>query len=227
MKHINRKKAQNILEKLQGKECRALLFGPPMGGIITLYLGELTKREKPLENRKLPAEIREYSSEYRLCIQCDWRLQNQIGPVTGFSESNIKNGPLEKGLRKLKGQKVENIQINDICGDLEIFFGELKLKVFCNYTGHADNSYSFQENNNWYLFRKDIITLEVKQGCEIVIPETGEKVHTEISTENLLALSTNQALTTMEELNDTERFLLLSQLHEIFKTLMIMQNSIS
>jgi len=46
-----------------------------------------------------------------------------------------------KGLERLINKKIKDVQLLDGCGDLLISFGNLYLKVFCNFTGNEDNEY--------------------------------------------------------------------------------------
>lgn len=170
-KDIIKDSKEKILNELVHKSCWAVLAGQPSGGIIHLHIGEKIQRKKIINNPHLPEGLQEFSGEYRLSIQCDWRLQKEGKPVTGSCEPNYKNGPLKSGLKQILNREISSVTVTDPCGDLEVHFDDLKLKIFCNFTGNHDVNYCFQDESNWYLFKKKRKIIDVTRGCCIKINE--------------------------------------------------------
>jgi hypothetical protein len=73
-----------------------------------------------------------------------------------------------KGLSRLVGKSITSVAITDNCGDLEIAFEDMGLKVFCNYTGNVHEEYYSQSELNWFLHSGGERFIEVRQGCKIV-----------------------------------------------------------
>lgn len=160
---------QKTLNLLIGKVCWAVSAGEPSGSTIFLNIGEKIKLDKPINNKKLKYGLNKYDGEYVIGIFCEWRLQKKNKPITGSCEPNTPNGPLIKGLKIIVNKKITNIKLTDDCGDINIYFNDIYLKVFCNYTGNASKEYCFQDETNWELVSKNKILLEVQQGCKKVI----------------------------------------------------------
>ncbi len=159
----------NHLDFLVGKMCWGFLAGPPTGSIIHLHLGEKLKRERIIPNDKLKFGLDQYIGEYHVTIYCDWRLQKGNVPITGSCEPNNPDGPLVSGLHSIIGRKITSARFIDVCGDIQLQFGDIILNVFCNYTGNEDDEYCFQDESNWTLRSKGKNFIDVQKGCKIVI----------------------------------------------------------
>ncbi len=158
----------NIMNQFVGKVCWGVLSGPPSASHIHLYLGEKIKNEKFLP-KKLPYELDKYDGEYHLGVFCEWRLQSNGHVITGASEPNNLDGPLVTGLKRIINKKITKVELTDDCGDLTVFFDDIYLKIFCNYTGNEDSEYFEQDETNWFLSFRGAIVIEVQQGCNIVV----------------------------------------------------------
>jgi hypothetical protein len=162
------KRIRKKLELVVNKKCWGITAGYPIASIVNLHFGKKIEREKEFKNKNNKYELYKYYGEYIISIYSDWRLQTKIKPITGSCEPNIVEGPMIKGLERLINKKINDIQILDECGDLLISFGNLYLKVFCNFTGNEDNEYCFQDDMNWTLSYKENCLIKVERGCKIV-----------------------------------------------------------
>jgi hypothetical protein len=159
---------QKELSLIKGQICWAVLAGPPNGSFIHLHFGGMIERDRPIPNKNLPYGLDRFKGEYHLGIYCEWRLQKNGKPITGSREPNELDGPMVKGLSRLIGKSIISVAITDDCGDLEIAFEDMCLKVFCNYTGNVHEEYYSQSELNWFLHSRGERFIEVKQGCKIV-----------------------------------------------------------
>lgn|GEM_PF-1179733 len=156
------------LSNLIGKKCWGYSAGYPTAQEVFLQIGEKVLREKPLTAKKWKYGLEKYKGEYRIGVSSEWRLQTKKRPITGSCEPNHKDGPMLKGLEKVVNKKITDIRITDECGDLLIVFGNVYLKVFCNYTGNDDENYYIQDDMNWGLWEGDGLLMYVEKGCKIV-----------------------------------------------------------
>lgn len=134
------------LELLKGKRCWSIGAGEGTGNIFTLGFGAKRRREQPLTNRHLRQEERECEAEYILMVECSWRLEQRGKIVTTWQEPNGNEGPMVKGLERLREKKVLFIKAWPPMNDLEIRFNDgYRLFIFCDLPARDG------EGHNWCL----------------------------------------------------------------------------
>lgn len=158
-----------LLQQICGKKCWGISAGAPNGSYVTLHFGEKIARDHPISNKNLLYGLGEFAGEYRLGIFSTWRLQTNGKPITGSSEPNGHGGPLDEGLLRLLNSTITNIRMTNSCGDLNIGFGRIYLKVFCSNTGNGDDDYYAQHESNWVLSRMGKPWIEVERGCNLKV----------------------------------------------------------
>lgn len=151
------------------KNVGGVLAGSPNGSFIHIHLGVKNTNEIIINNPNLPYELGKYTGEYHIGVYCSWRLQENGRPITGSCEPNYQDGPMVNGLKKLIGKKVTSIVMVDECGDLNVNFGSLSLKIFCDFTGNEDEEYCSQSYFNWFIHFNGKSILEVEKGCQLII----------------------------------------------------------
>jgi hypothetical protein len=135
MESIKNKSLKKVLSLLNSQKVSKVIAGGSNGSIIIL----------DIDNR------------YSLCVYCVWRLEHGDKVLTGWNESNdSKSGNLTLGIKKLEGDTIKRIYVNQFY-DLQIsFYSGKVLNIFCDITP----KYEPEEcDENWSL--ADIIKNEV------------------------------------------------------------------
>lgn len=133
---------------LIGKICWYVLAGGCTGSVFDLYLGQQYPRV-PIDNDALPVHVREHEPEFSLLVRCAWRLDGQIGPITGWCEPNGNDDPLVLGLLTLVDSTITNVSVVPTGLDLILTFSNGSiLRIFCDLTRNVAPPHV----TNWSLF---------------------------------------------------------------------------
>ncbi|WAC20021.1 hypothetical protein OVA24_01340 [Luteolibacter sp. SL250] len=158
---VNADKLQEALLSLKdGAGCWAFIAGSGTGSMVTLDFGGKVARLRPLKNRHVSEDARNYKGEYCLFLQhCAWRIESADEVICSSSSSNHHGGPMLRGLQRLIGQRVSEATVHAPSFDLVLQFGNgLRLSIFCvvgiddwdNYTFHT-GSHIYASTYNGHL----------------------------------------------------------------------------
>jgi hypothetical protein len=145
---------QNNLKCLIGKECWSIIGGAGTGSNISLAFGEKVPKKRPLKNRSLTDEERNFNGEFSLYITCTWRIDSELEVACGCREDNSAKGPMLRGLQKLVNQRVISVCLSPPALDLSLTFeNNLSLRIFCDQTSldeDHDNYTFFLRTREWF-----------------------------------------------------------------------------
>lgn len=143
------------LNALVGELCWGIVAGPGTGSHISLTFGEKRPRQRVLTNPHLSEDQQRCEGEFILYVTCAWRLQGPGRVICSSASSNVEGGPLQKGLKRLVGDVVNEVSVRPPAFDVEVRFSSgLVLLVFC------DISDDEEEEDNYSLFTPtDILTV--------------------------------------------------------------------
>lgn len=133
--------------ELKGKNCWSVVAGSGTGSRVSLGFGAKISRKRPLSNPNLTPEQRAYDAEYKIFIECVWRLDDQLGVVCGAWDDNQSGGPMQSGLALLIDHRVTSVELRRPGLDLRLSFDHgLELALFCDQVNEVDG------NDNYSLF---------------------------------------------------------------------------
>ena len=156
------------LSALKGLECWYVSCGGAAGSTFELVFGGKVRRPIPLKNVAHSEEFRQFEGELGLFVWCAWRLDAADGPVTSWDDTNES---VDAGLAKLKGSRVEAVEVIPPAWDINVkFSNSLLLHVFCD---HVPGDPSF--DGNWDL-RTPNMSIAVGPGTQYKV-EVRPAVH--------------------------------------------------
>ncbi len=130
---------RSVLEQLVGRSCWGFAAGSGTGSVVSLQIGEKVPHKLQLTNRHISEDLRRFSGEFVILIECVWRLDSKSKIVTGAWDDNRRDGPMLKGLDRIVGRKIERIEIVEPGLDLNLWFENgLVLRVFCDQINEID-----------------------------------------------------------------------------------------
>lgn len=120
---------------LRGKTCWGVAAGQGTGSNVKLEFGERVPRKTRVRNPFLSSDQQQFEGEFDLFVECAWRLDQNRIIVCGWRDSNENDGPMVRGLSKLRNQVVVNVELGNPIPDLVLHLSsELVLRVFCDQT---------------------------------------------------------------------------------------------
>lgn len=131
-----------VLAPFRGLHCWSIIAGAGTGSVVSLGFGRKVPRTKILTNPHLSEEQRHFDAEYSIFVECAWRLDARDQVVCGCWDSNDADGPMIRGLQRLRGEAVQAIDVSVPAFDLTVKYGSgLVLHVFCDQLlqGASDN----------------------------------------------------------------------------------------
>lgn len=134
------------LERFVGRHCIGYVAGGAAGSHVSLEFEPRVKRKRPLVNPTLSEEQRLTEAGYAIFILCSWRLDSESKVICGAWDDNTNGGPMLKGLSQLVGKKLEHFSLTTPGLDLELGFGAIYFRIFC------DNVNEFDREDNYSLF---------------------------------------------------------------------------
>jgi hypothetical protein len=100
---------------------------PNAGAIAYLYFGKKVRDGKFRDGRP------RYTGEYVLGVFCAWRLENDRTMVTGSMDDVGIDGPMQRGLDRVRGARVTAVSLRGQFLDAEVAFDDgSMLRVFCD-----------------------------------------------------------------------------------------------
>jgi len=130
---------EELVNELVGKKCWSVVGGAGTGTVISLHIGELRPREKPLTNPRISETTRLYDSLYSLMVYSPWRVDSVETVWCGSFSDNSSDGPYRAAFEKIEGQEIKSITVKKPAYDMIMEFeNQFKLNVFCSDIG-CDN----------------------------------------------------------------------------------------
>jgi len=149
---VNEAEFEEAIRMLVGKECCGFAAGAPTGSVLSLDIGSKIRRRSSAGDSALAQEREDYESEFKLLVECSWRLDSDEEIVCGGWDDNRKDGVMLLGLGHLIGQRIESVHYSMPAFDLELGFNNgLKLRIFCDVINLGD------QDDNYSLFLPDTI----------------------------------------------------------------------
>lgn len=119
--------------RLVGQSPWSVVAGPGTGSVFKLSLGGRVPLPVPVRNPTLTEEERTYQGEYRLFVECAWRIETDDGVLCTWTDENTVGGRMLEGLRALVGQPVTRVEVAGPFLDLLVEFGgRFRLRMFCD-----------------------------------------------------------------------------------------------
>lgn len=119
--------------RLVGHSPWSVVAGPGTGSVFKLNLGGRVPLPVPVRNPTLTEEERTYRGEYRLFVECAWRIETEEGVLCTWTDPNEVGGQMLKGLHALVGQPVTRVELAAPFLDLLVEFGgRYRLRMFCD-----------------------------------------------------------------------------------------------
>ena len=146
------------LNALSGLECWYVNAGGSAGSTFSLSLGERVLRDRATRNTDASSEFQKYQGEATLLVWCSWRLD---GEQTTIGSSDEEPSTIKHKLQPLVGKKIQSVEALNAAHDIEVDFGDVILRIFCDYVP-ADSS----SRENWQLEHQGQLTA-VGPGYEV------------------------------------------------------------
>jgi hypothetical protein len=122
-----------LVASLVGQVCWSATCGGAAGSNLMLDLGRDVPRKHPVPNRRLSDRQRHFEGEFRVFINCAWRLERGSVLVCGSGDDSDPNGPMVTSTEQVQGSVVEHAEIQGGAHDLTLRFVEgWVLRVFCD-----------------------------------------------------------------------------------------------
>lgn len=144
-------KISEFAQHFVGRRCTGFVAGVGTGSHVTLEFEPRLRRSAPLSNSLLSEEQRLTEAEYSIFILCTWRLDAEVGVVTGAWDDNAEGGPMILGLERLVGCNLGRFEISEPGMDAILQFGDLRVRIFCDQLNPED------AEDNYVLFGPDVI----------------------------------------------------------------------
>ena len=124
---------KGLVASLVGQVCWSATCGGAAGSNLMLDLGQDVPRKRPVTNRKLSDRQRQFEGEFRVFIQCAWRLERGTALVCGSGDDPDPSGPMVTTMEQVENSVVEHAEIHSAAHDLTLrFFEGWVLRVFCD-----------------------------------------------------------------------------------------------
>jgi hypothetical protein len=126
---------RTLLRLLKGLACWSATCGGAAGSSLLLDIGSGVPREKPISNLTLSDLQQRYEGEYRVFVQCAWRLELSDEVICGSGDDPTPGGAMSVGVQRIVGCSVVHADIQYPARDLILEFTDgLFLRVFCDQT---------------------------------------------------------------------------------------------
>jgi hypothetical protein len=144
------------LRSLAGLRCWRTRTGVPSAGSIAyLYFGKKVRDGKYRDGRP------RFTGEYVLGVFCAWRLEGAGEMLTGSMDEIGIDGPMQRGLDKLRGATVANASVRAPFLDAEVrFHDDSVLRIFCDDPDRDANWSLRVPDGTWYSATPGRITKE-------------------------------------------------------------------
>jgi hypothetical protein len=131
---------------LIGMRCWGFRAGRGTGSHIVLDFGLKVPAARAIRNPTLTPIQRRFRGEVSIFVTCTWRLDACAKVICGSADSNLPAGEMMKGLRSVVGRQVRSIRLCPPAHDLDICFGDRRLRIFCDHTvpGFSEDNYSVE-----------------------------------------------------------------------------------
>jgi hypothetical protein len=122
---------QQFCKEIVGQECWSIVAGEGTGTMVSIDFGHKILLHRPINNRHLPDDKRNFKGKYALFIQdAAWWVLEHGEVIGGWEDNNLNDGPMVTSLKKLVGKRVLSIDFFGKEHGFEMFFEEnLMLKV--------------------------------------------------------------------------------------------------
>ena len=123
-----------LVASLVGQVCWSATCGGAAGSNLMLDLGRDVPRKRPVRNRKLSDRQRHFEGEFRVFIQCAWRLERGTALVCGSGDDPDPSGPMVTSMEQVENSVVEHAEIQNAGHDLTLrCFEGWVLRIFCDH----------------------------------------------------------------------------------------------
>ena len=136
-----------LVASLIGQVCWSATCGGAAGSNLMLDLGRDIPRKRPVRNRTLSDRQRHFEGEFRVFIQCAWRLEQADRIVCGSGDDPDPSGPMITSMKQVENSVVEHANIQSAGHDLTLrFFEGWVLRIFCDHINgdKLDMNYSIR-----------------------------------------------------------------------------------
>lgn len=152
---------KNALDRFVDRRCIGHVAGGSAGSHMSLEFEPRVQRSHPLRNPALSEERQSTEASHTIFILCSWRLDSETEVICGAWDDNADDGLMLKGLDQLVGQRLTSFDLTTPGLDLELRFGKLSLKIFCDNVNETDG------RDNYTLFSPgEIATVAVRSRVE-------------------------------------------------------------
>jgi len=137
---------------LLNKKLWHVYAGRGTGYCLSLAIGQKIKRKKRLNNMTVSETARCYEGEFTIYSTCSWRLIQNNKIICTSLDSNVKDGPMLIGLRKIVNKEIVAIDFLEPFFDLVISFSNNYILSF-----YCDVMWEDDEDIDYVIFLKEKI----------------------------------------------------------------------
>jgi hypothetical protein len=159
----------SIVARMVGTSCWGVVAGGCTGSRFALDFGNKIEWPVKISNSMLTADERKYRGEFGLQVGCAaWRLDSKQEVITAWTDLASPDGPMVKGLERLRGRVVTRTEVSQPGLDLLMEFDkEYFLRVFCDQMDEDLDNYTISFRN---------VYVEVEARSRIDIEDSGNGV---------------------------------------------------
>jgi hypothetical protein len=126
---------KELVSSLVGCSCWSATCCGAAGPSLMLDVGNRIPRREPVTNPTMSPEQRMYEGEYRLFIECAWRLERNDEVICGSQDEAEHGGPMALAIRAIVSRAIRHADVQGPAWDLTLTFADdLRLRIFCDQT---------------------------------------------------------------------------------------------
>jgi hypothetical protein len=109
-----------------------------------LDIGAEVPRENPIRNPNLSERQRKYEGEYRIFVQCAWRLESSDSVLCGSGDDSAAGGEMVRVVQTILDRRILQAEVQHAALDLTLSLtGGLLLRIFCDQTDLEENNLNY------------------------------------------------------------------------------------
>jgi hypothetical protein len=133
-----------LLSSLVHETCWSITCCGAAGSTLMVDMGREVPRDRPIANPTLSDRQRVFEGEYRLFIECSWRLELNSLVLSGSGDDISPNGSMANSIKEIQGRSVSGVEVQPPAWDLRVSFVDgLVLKVFCDQTDIEEDDLNY------------------------------------------------------------------------------------
>lgn len=118
------KELSRALQSMVGKPLWGMVTSGAGGSILSLHIGEKVPSDLISRNMMLQLELRTHEGEYKLLVECDWRIERVERVIATYRDDVTPGGLMHRTANSLVGNDISRIELRRPGHDLRIWFSD-------------------------------------------------------------------------------------------------------